>query len=139
MRDLDAAPMIKREKPLILCIEDEEDLRVLLKYQLEAHFELVFANDGKEGVRMAIFHRPDLILIDLMMPNIDGVQASGMIKSIKALKVRPLVALTAAPKPIQEDALAAGCDMVIQKPARELAKQLQDFLQAHGQTSPQEA
>jgi len=125
--------MIKREKPLILCIEDEEDLRIILKYQLEQRFELLFAEDGKEGVRMAIFHRPDLILIDLMMPNIDGVQASGMIKSIKALKVRPLVALTAAPKQIQEEALAAGCDMVIQKPARELAKQLTEFLESHPQ------
>ena len=120
--------MITREKPLILCIEDEEDLREILRFQLQAHFELVFAADGKEGVRQAIFHRPDLILMDLMMPNIDGIQASGMIKSIKALKVRPLVALTAAPKQIQQEALAAGCDLVIQKPARELVKQLKEFL-----------
>ena len=131
--------MIKHEKPLVLCIEDEEDLRVILKYQLQERFELLFANDGKEGVRMAIFHRPDLILMDLMMPNIDGVQASGMIKSIKALKVRPLVALTAAPKQIQEEALAAGCDMVIQKPARELAKQLTEFLDNRAETDTKEA
>jgi len=123
--------MIKREKPLVLCIEDEQDLREILRFQLQEKFELLFAPDGKEGVRLAIFHRPDLILTDLMMPNIDGVQASSMIKSIKALKVRPLVALTAAPKKIQEQALEAGCDMVIEKPARELSRQLSEFLAAH--------
>lgn len=120
--------MLKRDKPLVLCIEDEEDIQELLKIQLEAEFELLFAPDGKEGVRLAIFHRPDLILIDLMMPNIDGVEATAMIKSIKAIQFRPLVALTAAPKKFQERALQAGCDLVLEKPALDLPERLKSLL-----------
>ena len=122
-----------REKPLVLCIEDDEDLRELLEIQLSAEFEVIFASDGKEGVRLAIFHRPDLILTDLMMPNIDGVQASEMIRGVKALHDLPLVALTAAPKPVQEKALKVGCDMVIEKPALDLPRQLKTFLQTQKQ------
>ncbi len=123
--------MFKREKPLVLCVEDEEDFRELIDIQLEKDFEVVFAGDGKEGVRLAIFHRPDLILMDLMMPTMNGVQASALIKSIKALQFRPLVALTAASKDIQEKALMAGCDLVIEKPAKDLSGQLKSCLAAY--------
>lgn len=121
--------MATRNKPLILCVEDEGDLRELLELQLGAAFDLIFAEDGKEGVRLAIFHRPDLILMDLMMPNIDGIEAAKMIKSVKALKWRPLVALTAAPKAIQDRAREAGCDLVIEKPALNLTQELLNFLE----------
>ena len=120
--------MITRGKPLVLCIEDEADIQEIIQYQLEEDFDLIFAKDGKEGVRLAIFHRPDLILMDLMMPNIDGVQASEMIKNVTALNSSPLVALTAASKEIQERALKAGVDLVLEKPAINLPDQLKTFL-----------
>ena len=127
--------MIIRGKPLVLCIEDEADLREIIKYQLEDDFDLIFAKDGKEGVRLAIFHRPDLILMDLMMPNIDGVQACVMIRNVTALQSSPLVALTAASKEIQEKALKAGVDMVLEKPALNLPDQLKSFLTEYGNTA----
>jgi two-component system cell cycle response regulator DivK len=119
--------MAKRDRPLILCIEDDEDVQALLGMQLGSAYELVFARDGKEGVRQAIFYRPDLILMDLMMPTMDGVEATELIKSVKAVEC-PLVAVTAAPKNVQEKARAAGCDLVIEKPATDLATQLSPLL-----------
>ena len=125
--------MISRNKPLVLCIEDEEDIREILNYQLQKEYELLFAPDGKEGVRLAIFHRPDLILMDLMMPNIDGIQATEMVKSIKALHNRPLVVITAAPRELRQRALDAGCDLVVEKPALDLAVQLKNVLENYEQ------
>lgn len=121
--------MPQREKPLVLCVEDEEDTRELLRVQLEKDFELLFAPDGREGVRLAIFHRPELVVMDLMMPGLDGVEASGMIKSIQALKGRPLVVLTAASPELQAKALEAGCDLVIEKPAHDLPARLRALLE----------
>lgn len=120
--------MAIHDKPLILCIEDEEDVREIIGYQLKEDFKVIFAKDGKEGVRQAIFLRPDLILMDIMMPNIDGIKAANMIKSVKALSSRPLVGLTAAPKEIRERALKAGCDFVLQKPALDLSSQLHEIM-----------
>lgn len=119
--------MAKRDRPLVLCIEDDEDVRLLLGMQLGSAYEVVYAKDGKEGVRQAIFYRPDLILIDLMMPIMDGVQTAEMIRSVKGLNC-PLVAVTAAPKEMQERARAAGCDLVIEKPALDLAARLSPLL-----------
>jgi two-component system cell cycle response regulator DivK len=119
--------MAKRDRPLILCIEDDGDVQALLGMQLGSAYELVFARDGKEGVRQAIFYRPDLILMDLMMPTMDGVEATELIKSVKAVEC-PLVAVTAAPKNMQEKARAAGCDLVIEKPATDLATRLGPLL-----------
>ena len=129
--------MAKRDRPLILCVEDDGDVRDLLAYQLNSQFELVFAEDGKEGVRQAIYHRPDLILMDLMMPHMDGLEASGMIASVKALDC-PVVALTAAPREVREKAQAAGFDLVLEKPVPDLAGKLADLIVPRPRkTSPQ--
>lgn len=118
-------------KPLVLCIEDDEDVRTLLAYQLKPHFDVVFAADGREGVRAAIYRRPDVIVMDLMLPTMDGVRATEMIRSVGALRDQPLVGLTAASKDLQQKALDAGCDLVIEKPAANLSRQLQELLRHH--------
>ena len=127
--------MPNRDKPLILCIEDDEDVRTLLAMQLENICELIFAEDGEEGVRLALFHQPDLILMDLLMPNMDGLEAAEMIRSVKGVRC-PVVALPAAPKSIRERAQAAGCDLVIEKPALDLAARLAPLLAQGGDSAP---
>lgn len=121
--------MANRDRPLILCVEDDRDVRDLLAYQLQSRYELIFAEDGKEGVRQAIYHRPDLILMDLMMPNMDGMEAAEMIASVNALDC-PVVALTAAPREVREKAAASGFDLVLAKPVTDLPGRLAEMLAA---------
>jgi len=121
--------MPSQPKPRILVVEDDADARTILRLQLQHVFDVILARDGKEGVRMAIFHRPDLILMDLMMPDMDGVQATEVIRSIKALHARPIVAYTAAPESLQRKARQHGCDLVIEKPATDLGERLLAFLE----------
>ena len=123
------------DKPLVLCIEDDADVRTLLDYQLQDGFDVLFAKDGREGVRAAILHRPDLIVMDLMLPRVDGVRATEMIRSIRALRYQPLIGLTAAPRNLQDKALAAGCDRVLEKPAQNLAQVLWEVLHEHGRAA----
>ena len=123
-------------KPLLLVIEDDEDTRGILDQELSPSYQLVFARDGREGVRAAIFHRPNLILMDLIMPAIDGISATEMIRSIKGLQYCAIVALTAAPVEYQRRALESGCDLVIQKPAHDLPGQLQRFLASRSPGPP---
>ena len=62
-----------RKNPLLLSIEDDAVYRELIATELQGEFEVILAIDGKKGARQAIPHRPDLILMDLMMPAMDGL------------------------------------------------------------------
>jgi two-component system, cell cycle response regulator DivK len=102
----------------ILVIEDTEDNRRILRDMLTAAgYELVEATDGEAGVTMAAEHRPDLILMDIQLPRIDGYEATRRIKSDAALRHIPIVAVTSyALSGDEEKARAAGCDGYIAKP-----------------------
>jgi len=83
-------------KKKILIIEDEPDAVVLLKMHLEKHgYEVLSALDGKEGYRLARTRAPDLILLDLMIPGMDGFWVSSMVKSDKRFAGIAIIALTA--------------------------------------------
>jgi CheY-like chemotaxis protein len=89
------------------------------------------AVDGEEGVQAAMAELPDLILMDLSLPKMDGWTATGHIKKNPKLASVPVIALTAhAMVGDREKALAAGCDDYISKPIdlRELANKLQEYL-----------
>ncbi len=100
----------------ILVVEDNEANLYLTRFLLEkSGYEVVAAVDGKTAVTMAFDSFPDLIIMDVQLPDMDGLETTKLIRS-KASKV-PIIALTSYAMPgDREDALAAGCDGYIQKP-----------------------
>ena len=102
----------------ILLVEDNEMNRDMLSRRLERkEFDVMIAVDGQAGVNMAISETPDLILMDLSLPVIDGWEATRQIKSNPATQSIPVIALTAhAMAGDEEKALAAGCDDYDTKP-----------------------
>ncbi len=102
----------------ILYVEDNEDNVFMLRSRLtRAGHTVVIANDGAQGVAMALSERPDIILMDLSLPVLDGWQATRQIKAAPDTKHIPVIALTAnAMAGDQEKALAAGCDDYDTKP-----------------------
>lgn len=102
----------------ILLVEDNEMNRDMLARRLvRKGFEVVTAVDGREGIQMAASEKPDLILMDLSLPEVDGWEATRCIKGTEATKSIPIIALTAhAMTGDREKALEAGCDDYDSKP-----------------------
>jgi two-component system cell cycle response regulator DivK len=102
----------------ILVVEDTEDNRQILRDLLSmAGYDMIEARDGAEGVAQASEHRPDLILMDIQMPVMDGYEATRRIKADPALKEIPVIAVTSyALSGDEEKARDAGCDGYIAKP-----------------------
>ena len=102
----------------ILYVEDNDDNVYMLRNRLtRAGFTVVIATDGVQGVAMAGSERPDLIIMDLTLPDMDGWEATRRIKADPATKHIPVVALTAnAMSGDREKAIAAGCDDFDTKP-----------------------
>jgi two-component system cell cycle response regulator DivK len=102
----------------ILLVEDNEMNRDMLSRRLERkEFEVIIAVDGQAGVNMAASETPDLILMDLSLPVIDGWEATRQIKANPATQSIPVIALTAhAMSGDEEKALQAGCDDYDTKP-----------------------
>jgi two-component system cell cycle response regulator DivK len=104
----------------ILIVEDVELNRDLLLQLLEEEYALAFATDGAAVVAQAVTERPDLILMDLSLPDIDGWEATRRLKAEPATARIPVVALTAhAMSGDEEKAKAAGCDDFLTKPIDE--------------------
>jgi CheY-like chemotaxis protein len=108
----------KANIPLILVVEDYTDSRTLLSSLLRAKgYKVVEARDGKEGLRQANRTTPDLILMDLAMPEMDGVEATRRLRQRQALSRTPVFAISAyATADVKQDAMAAGCAEVFLKP-----------------------
>lgn len=104
--------------PKILLVEDNEMNRDMLSRRLARNgFEVAIAVDGKQGVTMAASEKPDLILMDMSLPVIDGWEATRLVKADPATKSIPVIALTAhAMEEDREKSLAAGCDDFDTKP-----------------------
>ncbi|MBC8065200.1 MAG: response regulator [Chlorobia bacterium] len=102
----------------ILLVEDNEMNRDMLSRRLERKgYEVVIAIDGPSGVEMAETHTPDLILMDMSLPILDGWEATRQLKADPATKRIPVIALTAhAMSSDREKALEAGCDDYDTKP-----------------------
>ena len=102
----------------VLLVEDNELNRDMLSRRLErCGFEVVMATDGREALAMAPSERPDVILMDLSLPEIDGWQATTLLKAQPATHQIPVIALTAhAMRSDRQKALEAGCDEYETKP-----------------------
>jgi two-component system, cell cycle response regulator DivK len=102
----------------ILYIEDNEDNVYMLSRRLRKHgFEVSIASDGEQGVEMARSEKPDLILMDLSLPSLDGWEATRLLKEAPDTRAIPIVALSAhTMSGDRERALAAGCDDYDAKP-----------------------
>lgn len=127
-----------RTGPVILVAEDHLDSRDALKTLLEAvGYSVVEANDGREAVALALESHPSLILMDLMMPEMNGLDATRMLRQQEEMRDVPIVALTAL-EGVRESALEAGCDDYVTKPVdlpnflRKLEEWLDEGRQAAG-------
>ena len=116
----------------ILIIEDQEDNRAIMRDLLTgAGFELIEAVDGAEGVKLAQSERPDLILMDIQLPIIDGYEATRQIRAIVDLKSIPIIAVTSyALSGDEAKTRAAGCNGYVAKPfsPRQLLAKVREFL-----------
>jgi two-component system KDP operon response regulator KdpE len=119
----------------ILVVDDYVDNRVLLSAWLRAKgYRVVEAQDGKEGVLQANRSHPDLILMDLAMPELDGIEATRQLRQRHAFSQTPIFAISAyATHDVKEDALAAGCTDVFDKPLdlSSLLGKIQSTLETH--------
>jgi len=102
----------------ILVVEDQEDLRGVLHDLLTGTgYAVIEAADGRIGVAKALAERPDLILMDIQLPVLDGYDATRQIKADPSLKATPVIAVSSfAMKGDEEKARAAGCDHYVTKP-----------------------
>jgi two-component system cell cycle response regulator DivK len=116
----------------ILVVEDTEDNRRILRDLLtNAGFEVIEAIDGEKGVAAAAEHRPDLILMDIQMPIVDGYEASRRIKANPDVRHIPIIAITSfALAGDEEKTAAAGCEGYVPKPCspRQVLAMVRDFL-----------
>ena len=123
--------------PKILLVEDNEMNRDMLTRRLvRAGYEVITAEDGARGVAMATSDRPDLILMDMSLPVIDGWEATRRIKATPELRKIPIIALTAhAMATDRNKALEAGCDDYDTKPIelQRLLGKIETLLAAAGQ------
>src|SRR6516162_2525651 len=120
----------------ILYVEDNDDNIFMLKNRLiRAGHTVVVATDGAQGVEMASSERPDMILMDLSLPVLDGWEATRRIKAARDTKHIPVIALTAnAMAGDREKALAAGCDDYDTKPIElpRLLEKIKDLAERTG-------
>jgi two-component system cell cycle response regulator DivK len=116
----------------ILVVEDEEDNRQILRDLLATSgYEMVEAKDGEQALAAVDQHRPDLILMDIQLPIMDGYEATRRIRANPANKRIPIIAVTSyALSGNERIALAAGCDAYVPKPysPRELLAKIREFL-----------
>lgn len=116
----------------ILVVEDTEDNRRIIRDLLTSvGYELIEAVDGAEGVALAQKERPDLILMDIQLPVIDGYEATRQIRAIPDLDKVPIIAVTSyALSGDEAKTRAAGCDGYVAKPfsPRQLLAKIREFL-----------
>jgi DNA-binding response OmpR family regulator len=123
---------VDRDQPLVLVADDDEDIRMLVSFRLErSGYEVLAARDGEEALRLALEHRPQLAILDLMMPKIDGYELTRKLRELEETRRMPVILLTAR---AQESDVArgfeAGADDYIRKPfsPQELRARVQAML-----------
>ena len=117
---------------MILIVEDDPKNLTLFRDLLQVSgYSTIEATDGKQGVEFAKSKKPDLILMDIMMPEMDGLEATRILKADAVTKNIPILALTSyAMNGDKEKVLEAGCDGYLTKPVDidELLKQVAEYL-----------
>jgi two-component system cell cycle response regulator DivK len=107
-----------RSRANILLVEDSEDNRFMMKRLLEmSGYEVAEASNGEQAVNMALMIQPDLILMDLSLPRVDGLAATRRIRKLPNLKNVPIVVVSAHDTAdFHAEALASGCNEYVTKP-----------------------
>ncbi len=120
----------------ILVVEDQEDNRAIMRDLLQSvGYDLVEAVNGEEALAKAVEHMPDLILMDIQLPVVDGYEATRRIKAEPALHGIPVIAVTShALSGDEEKTRDAGCDDYVTKPfsTRDLLAKVRAYLPANG-------
>ena len=121
-----------RARPLVLVADDDEDIRMLVRFRLErSGYDVLPARDGAEAFELAVRHLPELAVLDLMMPKLDGYELTRRLRGLEATSRMPIIMLTAR---AQETDVArgfdAGADDYIRKPfsPQELRARVQAIL-----------
>ena len=118
----------------ILVVEDQEDNRQILRDLLTSGgFDMIEAENGEDAIAAAVANRPDLILMDIQLPILDGYEATRRIKADPDLKAIPIIVVTSyALSGDEAKARAAGCDAYVTKPysPRQLLAKIREFLPA---------
>ena len=106
------------EPPTVLLVEDTEDNRFMMRRLLEmSGYRVIEAMNGEEAVRLARSESPQLILMDLSLPVIDGLAATRLIRKVPALESTPIIAVSAHDtSDFQAEAVEAGCNSYVSKP-----------------------
>ena len=119
-------------RPLVLVADDEADIRSLIRYRLDrAGYEVITAVDGEEALALALGRRPALLILDVMMPKLNGIEVTQRLRAEPELRDVPIILLTAR---VQEHDIErgfdAGADDYIKKPfsPQELRSRVQAIL-----------
>jgi len=99
----------------VLICDDEPSLRELIRISLDGPYRFVEADDGEESLELARSVRPDVVILDMMMPRLSGLEVLSQLRRDKDLAETPIIVLTAQPA-TREQALSAGADIVMVKP-----------------------
>ena len=126
----------KADPATVLLVEDTEDNRFMMRRLLEmSGYRVVEAMNGEEAVKLARAESPQLILMDLSLPIIDGLAATRLIRKVPALASTPIIAVSAHDtSDFQAEAVEAGCKSYVAKPIdfNQLEQLIQQLLTHHG-------
>lgn len=145
MNDTPRSPSAGRDAPLVLIVDDARDGRESCADYLSFHgYTVAMAEDGEEALDMTRDLLPDVILMDISLPGMDGLEATSLLKRDEKTRDIPVIAVTAhALHDTRDEALAAGCSEVVTKPyePRELEAAIRDLLEgapasSSGEDSP---
>lgn len=119
----------------VLYVEDEADIRDIAEFALEDEdFDIVFCESGEQALKQAVDFQPELILLDVMMPGMDGPTTLRNLRALPGMASTPVIFLTAKVQPNEiQDFIALGAIDVISKPfdPMTLASQIKDILRQH--------
>ena len=109
--------LVRVMKSKVLVVEDYEDTREFMKFILQDYgFDVAEASNGYEAIEAVNRQVPDLILMDISMPGMDGLTAARKIREQKSSRKTPIIAITAYGEAAQRKAIEAGCDASLSKP-----------------------
>jgi DNA-binding response OmpR family regulator len=122
----------EREQPLVLAADDDPDILELVSFRLErSGYTVIQAHDGEEALRLALERKPDLAVLDVMMPKLDGFELTRRLRAEEATSRMPIILLTARAQDTDvQQGFDAGADDYIRKPfsPQELRTRVQAIL-----------
>ena len=123
-------------KTVLIMEDDPYHARLMCRMLENGGFAVIHAATGEDGLRLSLEHEPDLILLDMGLPDLDGQTVAGLIKGSSTLSKIPLIAVTAWPQATaRQMAQAYGCEGYISKPiqVRQFSAQVTAFLEEFGE------